>query len=167
MKDGYSIDRRGFLRGTAAGAGLAYGPRALARGRSITLVLDKSDPAAAAPPVRIAAQELEKALDAAGFAVHRRLQPQAGESNIIAAGPHNAQAAILLAKSGLAAPAAAEGLALVATDQGVLACGADARGLAYALHELADRVRHTPKTALSFPDAVIEGPANPVRSLMR
>ena len=167
MKDGYSIDRRGFLRVTAAGAGLAYGPRALARGRAIALVLDESDPLASASPVRIAAQELEQALTAAGFSVQRRAQPPAGQFSIIAMGPGGNAVAPLLAKAGIAPPSDAESLALAATENGALVWGADARGLAYALHELADRVRYAPKTALSFPAPVVGSPVNPVRSVMR
>jgi hypothetical protein len=162
MKDGYSINRRGFLRGTAAGAGLAYGPRALARGRAVTLVLDESDPVAAAPPVRIAAQELEQALTAADFSVHRSSEVLAENFNIIA--QHGG-----LASTGAShpVPATPESLALVAAPSGILAIGADVRGLVYALYELADRVKYAPKTALSFPAPLVESPANPVRSVMR
>ena len=52
---------------------------------------------------------------------------------------------------------------------GVWACGHDARGLTYALLELADRVRHAadPLAALAVPKPVTERPANTVRSVTR
>jgi len=49
------------------------------------------------------------------------------------------------------------------------ACGHDARGLTYALLELADRVRHAddPLGALGIPKPVSERPVNTVRSITR
>jgi hypothetical protein len=62
-----------------------------------------------------------------------------------------------------------EALALCRGKGGVWACGHDARGLMYALLELADRVRHSgdPLTALAVPKPVTERPANTVRSVTR
>jgi hypothetical protein len=47
--------------------------------------------------------------------------------------------------------------------------GVDALGMAYALTELADRVRLSPdpRTALTFPAPIAESPANPIRSILR
>ena len=157
MTNSYSIDRRNVLRGGAAGAGLAAVP-ALGRGRDIVLVLDPADPLAASPPVRMAAQELEQALTAAGFTVRHSAKALTGSFNIIVQGG---------ADPGVAVPSAAESLVLMAVPDGIRARGADARGLAYALYELADRVRYTPETAFSFSKQLVENPANPVRSIMR
>jgi hypothetical protein len=51
----------------------------------------------------------------------------------------------------------------------LLACGSDARGLVYAVLELADRVDHAtePSAALQVRRAIVEQPANKVRSIMR
>src|SRR5437773_1880724 len=50
-----------------------------------------------------------------------------------------------------------------------LACGSDARGLAYALLELADRVTHAerPLDGLEISQPIAEKPANPIRSIAR
>ena len=51
----------------------------------------------------------------------------------------------------------------------LLACAGDARGLVYALLELADRVRHpgAPGGPLAFTRPIVDRPANEVRSVMR
>ena len=51
----------------------------------------------------------------------------------------------------------------------LLACGRDARGLVYALLELADRVQNAagPAAALTIPKPIVEQPANRIRSLTR
>jgi hypothetical protein len=166
MTNDHSLNRRHFLRAGAAGAGLAAATPAFGRGRDISLVLDPSDPLAAAPPVKIALLELEQALKAAHFTVHHSARAAKGTFSIVAAGG-GAAAQPLLAGAGLAAPVAAESLVLLAAPDCVLACGADARGLAYGLYELADRVRHAPQSAFVFAKPVAERPANPVRSIMR
>ncbi|MDE2265789.1 MAG: hypothetical protein KGL29_07815, partial [Alphaproteobacteria bacterium] len=53
----------------------------------------------------------------------------------------------------------------VAGKPATLACGRDARGLSYALLELADRVRHGATLTIAKP--IVERPGNPVRSIMR
>src|SRR5436305_48260 len=66
-------------------------------------------------------------------------------------------------------PAAAEALGIVVVEgnprRTLLACGHDARGLVYALTELADLVRNAPDPvgALSAVETTIERPANEVR----
>src|SRR5207253_675633 len=51
----------------------------------------------------------------------------------------------------------------------LLACGNDARGLSYALTELADRVTHAEKPfdGLNVSEPIVEAPANAVRSVAR
>ena len=159
------IHRRGFLkRAGVAGAGLATGPFAFGKALhgAISLVRDPSDPIAASPLVQRAAEELQQALTDVGFTVHtHERQEQAGmnENCIIASG-------------GFAADRP-ESFGLRSTRSGrcrvVLANGTDARGLTYALLELADRVRHVENsvTALAIAKPIVERPANPVRSVMR
>ena len=67
------------------------------------------------------------------------------------------------------AEALPEALALCQNRDGVWACGHDARGLTYALLELADRVHHSsdPLASLAVPAPVTERPANAVRSITR
>ncbi len=62
-----------------------------------------------------------------------------------------------------------EALALCQKKDGVWACGHDARGLTYALLELADRVLYASDVfaALAVPQPITERPANTVRSITR
>jgi len=169
-----SETRRGFLRRTGvAGAAIAVGPSAWAKpGSVISLILDGSDPVASARSARWAAHELQQALTAAGFTVHRHEYPQQAEPGalcIIASGCAAPVAAAALQAARVTMPAAPESLALLEGSllkhPAILACGTDARGLVYALLELADRVRHA--SALKFAMPIVEQPANPVRSVMR
>ncbi len=100
-------------------------------------------------------------------------QANAGEFCIIASGAAAPVAVATLKKAGIRAPEAPESLAMLttATDAGpvTIVCGADARGLVYALLELADRVRLRSQSdaALKIDKPIVERPANPVRSVMR
>ncbi|MEO8595162.1 MAG: hypothetical protein ABI759_17715 [Candidatus Solibacter sp.] len=174
------MNRRAFLRNTGfAGGAIAGESVLLGQSRAngaVSLVLDPSDAVASAAPVQWAAGELQQALTAAGFTVKRveRIeQARAGGVCIVAAGSKAPAAIAALKRGNATAPEAPESLALLSTSiggrQATLACGADARGLSYALLELADRVRHSaqPEAALKFAAAVAERPANPVRSIMR
>lgn len=161
------------------GGALAAGPFALGqsrRGDGVSLVADPADRVASAVPAQWAAQELQQALSDAGFTVRRReslAQAAPGEVCIIAAGAAAPLAAAALKSAGLSMPAGPESLALLDTKasgrRALLACGADARGLVYALLELADRIRLGSKAeaGLTIGKPVVERPANKVRSIMR
>jgi len=176
MTDSNRIHRRGFLRkASVAGAAFAAGPSAWAapKGSVVSLVLDGSDRVASARASRWAAHELLLALGSAGFTVHRHEYPQQALPDalcIIASGSAAPVAAAALNAALVAMPAAPESLVLLkgslAGRPTILACGTDARGLSYALLELADRVRHG-DTALKIAKPIVERPANPVRSVMR
>ena len=167
------IHRRSFLRRT--GAAVAAAPLlagAAPKGGTVALALDGADPVASARPALKAAHVLQQELGRAGYAVQRcqYLQQAArGARCIVASGSTAPVAAGMLAAAHAAQPMAPETLALVemnaAGRDAILACGADPRGLAYALYELADRVRCG--AALRFPKPVAERPAVPVRSVMR
>ena len=172
------MKRRDFLKAGLAGAALARGRLGTPRygeQPAVALIADSSDPVAAAAPARRALEELGSSLADAG-AIVRTLErvEEAGPDDlcVVAAGSAAPAAAAALADSGRA-PAAPESLALlearVSGRRAVLACGADARGLAYALLELADRVRAgtPPAQALAIPAPIAEAPANQVRSVMR
>ncbi|MFZ0426738.1 MAG: hypothetical protein WAO20_01380, partial [Acidobacteriota bacterium] len=70
---------------------------------------------------------------------------------------------------GAQAEAVPEALALCRGGDAVWACGHDARGLTYALLELADRARHDadPMAVLALPEPIAERPANVIRSVTR
>ena len=137
--------------------------------------MNPSDPIAAAAPVQWAAQELEQALADAGVTVHRVERPEqapAGEFCVVVSGSRAPLAAAALKSARVSVPDGPESLALVAARpagrQALPASGSDARGLVYALLEVADRVRHSPPPEpLRYDKPMVERPANAVRSAMR
>ena len=173
MSDEPDISRRAFLtRSGMAVAAAAQGTGA----RIVTILTDPSDPVAAAAPARWAAKELEEALTAAGCTVQtqsRMGEAAPGSLCIVAAGGSAPLAREALKAAGIAAPDKAEALVLASSKAGgkpvLVACGADARGLAYALLELADRVRHAdqPLAALEIRKPIVERPANRIRGINR
>jgi hypothetical protein len=148
-----TIGRRAFFRCASA---LAAVPAGLAQSeRAISIVIDPSDRAV------WAADHLAAALGAAGVRVIRVAQMSeapAGDRVIAAGGP------ALARQAGLRLPPPPESLAIGPArmeNREVLAvCGSDHRGLAYALLDLAAGLPR-------FDHAVVEKPANPVRSNMR
>ncbi len=142
----------------------------------ITILRDSTDRLTAEEPVRWAVGELRAALAARG--VTAREAGQIGEVPdgavcVLVAGPSSSAASEILREASLAMPDAPEAVALTPGRSGsrdvVLASGSDARGLAYATLELADRVAHAadPAQALRVTRPVVEQPANPIRSVTR
>jgi hypothetical protein len=174
-----AVNRRDFLRLGVAGGALAIGP--LARGLDgraggVCLVVDPADPIAGAAPVRWALDECQRAFEQAGSRVRRvaRMADVPPEDvGIVAGSAGSAFVAAPLRAVQVAPPAGAEQFVLAQAPVGgrdvVLAAGADARGVMYAVLELADRVsrdtRAVPPAAFAAP--VAGRPANPVRSVMR
>jgi hypothetical protein len=182
------MNRREFLirSGTAAAGGLVIGALGTgigargaipdapggAPGRGVSIVCDPRDPVASAPPARWAAEQLRLALTQRGIAVRLcdRLD-EAGPADlcVVAVGAVSAAAR----DAAIGAPTEAEALALAPGQLGgrdvLLAAGGDVRGLVYALTELADAVAlgEDPQSVLRPARAVIERPANAVRSVMR
>jgi len=161
MFDSSHVKRRDFLlKAALAGGALVSAPRGRAAGETVSLVADSADPIAASEPVVWAMAEFERALEESGRTVRRRgsvPEAAAGERSIVAS-----SRVAQLSK-------APEALALSSTTTGgrsvITAAGSDARGLTYALLELADRARHG--MPLDIPKPVAEQPANAVRSVMR
>ena len=153
------LSRRRFLQVTAgAAAGVAAGVPAFGRdARNVAIVIDPNDAIAASAPARWAADELRKALTEHGVPaviVDHVSQAPGAARHVVAAG---------LAGGG------SESLTLFERDARVWATGHDARGLTYALLELADRVRHAadPIAALAVPRRIEETPVNRIRSVTR
>jgi hypothetical protein len=170
------MNRRDFLHAGLAGGALTLGSLRVRGDRPVTLVRDPQDPIAATPPARWALAELERSLSRAGIPVRHGddvAATEAGATCIVAAGAGSRVAAMALVAAGVSLPRAPESLALVGTAVAarpvLVACGRDTRALAYALLELADRVRHAaaPETALALDRPSAERPANAVRSVMR
>jgi hypothetical protein len=149
------VSRRDFLKASALAAGAVP---VLARGtRGVAIVVDPADPIAASTPARWAAGELQCALTERGVSA-------AIYANTAQAPPSHLR--IFTAGMANGVP---EALELVERSGHLWARGHDARGLTYALLELADRVRFAgdPVAALAVPTPIAERPANTVRSITR
>jgi hypothetical protein len=173
-----SIDRREFLRRAGiAGGALACGALAEAQPPSaVSLILNPTDAVASAAPAVWALQELDRALADAGVKVSRRERLEEAPANdfcVLVSGIQAPVAAAALKAANVIAPDEPESLVLltakVAARQVLLVCGSDARGLVYALLELADRARHQSgsRGPLWVGLPLVERPANEVRSIMR
>ena len=168
-------NRRQFLKRAGLAAGLGMAPAAAA-GKEVAIVADPRDPVASAPPVQWAAGELEQTLGSLGIGVRRfpavdHAPPAA--LCVVVAGAQAAAAREILNAAKVSVPSVPDALALAAGKLAgrtvTLACGSDARGAVYALLELADRARHAeePAAALQVRTALVERPANVVRSIAR
>lgn len=139
----------------------------------VALVVDPEDAIGSAPAAARAVDALARALTDAGAAVRRvaRARDAGRDRAIVAGGPGAPDVAAALHRARLSLGDAAERLAVFEDGQHsrLVACGTDARGLTYALTELADRLRYAsqPLDVLAQPDPLVERPANAVRSVMR
>jgi len=170
--------RREFLKvlgTTVAAAGMpssAFGDQ----DASVQIAVDPHDRTATAPSAQWAVAELQGALKARGIPVSRSTNaedPNRRALRIDVAGADSANGQLLLSEAKVSIPDEPEALGLVVIDgagkRGLLACGRDARGLAYALTELADRVRNAPDplAELESVETQVEQPANEVRGISR
>jgi hypothetical protein len=172
------LTRRDLLKVTGlAGAGLFTASGldfAADAGQRVAIVADPADAVAVAAPAQWALGQLRDALSGRGVAARscRQLnEVMAGETCVLAGGVgHLRQPLELLGRT---PPKDPEALLLapakMADKAVVLACGNDARGLSYALLELADRVTHAerPLAGLEISQPIAEKPANPIRSVAR
>jgi hypothetical protein len=173
--------RRHFLKTTAAAtAGLSavnLFPGTLSAKetvRGVAIILNSDD--AAQKPAQWAATELRNALanhDVAAEIFESLEQAPAGFDCVIAATGKSSAGREALDACGISLPNSPEAVAL---DRGklsghrfALASGSDARGLVYAILELADRVNCSadPLAELSRVEYTSEKPANRIRSIMR
>jgi hypothetical protein len=142
---------------------------------AVALLRDPNDPVASAVPVARAAERLRVAFEQRGIPVEERAgadETAAGVAAISISGAAAPSAAEALARAGVEPPRRAEAFAVV--DHGTdvprpWACGADARGLVYAVLELADRVEleSDPLEAIRSERPLVKEPANRVRSVAR
>lgn len=175
-------NRREFIKTTAAAAaGLAAAPllssnaRAAGGGPAVAIVLDDGDAVAKQAPARWAAQQLQAALGRRGASaqIYESLsQAPAGQECILATGRTSAAAKELFRRESVAETPDALGFARgrVAKRDLLAVCGSNARGVSYALLELADRVKAgggSPVAALRSVESGVEKPANAVRSVGR
>lgn len=143
---------------------------------AVSIVLDIDDEIAASAPVAWAVGELQKALEGSGVSVttYRSIEaaPASG-ATLVVAGGKNALAQTIMQGSQVSLYDSPEALVLVEGNESgrkvLLACGSDARGLGYALLELADRINCgiMPREALSVIEPIVEKPALKIRSIYR
>ncbi|MEI6861662.1 MAG: hypothetical protein WCL04_05355 [Verrucomicrobiota bacterium] len=181
-----NLNRREFLTqtGAATAAYVAAGVLparaattnlpAAGAGRGVAIIRDPADAVASAKPVQWATEQLRLALAARGFDVRLVARPDEARPDdfcVVASG--GVAAATLVSDFRVALPDAAEALAIapgrLGTREALLAQGRDARGLSYALTEIADNVTlsDNPLAALRPAQAVAERPANAIRSVIR
>ncbi len=167
------LSRRRFL---AAGSAAALVSRAGAAARGVAIVVDPADPVAGSKPAQWAANQLAAALTGRGVSVRRApqiAQVPAGELCVVASGSNTPTARQILQSARVRVPDAPEALALASGRlqgrEATVAAGHDARGLAYALLDLADRVEFAddPVASLTVAKPLEERPANRVRSVAR
>ena len=169
-----NLNRRKFLKvaaGAAAGISVARAVGATST-REVAVVVEPADAVASSAAGRWAAGELVQALTERGVAARiyaSAATAPAGALRIQACGLASGAATTALKAAGAKVEAVPEALALCQTREAIWACGHDARGLSYALLELADRVRQDSESlaALAMPTSVIERPANQIRSVTR
>jgi len=171
------IKQTGLAAAAVAGASMLPLPISAAENKSvIAIVLDPEDAIAQQPPGQWAVAELRAALAARGVAAQTYAsvdQAPPSQECVLVAGRNSQFAGQLLSAAKVSLPDIPEALALA---RGVtskrattLAAGSDARGLVYALLELADRVKFADdaREALRPVKPVSERPANSVRSVSR
>ncbi len=164
------LNRRDFLKqaGLVAGGMLAgcSSPQSANTGQKfgrVAIVCDPADPIAAAPPTQWAVGQLRQALESRSIPVRvcqGMDQVKAGERCVLATGG---------GKNVDAPETLTMGSAWVAGREVTMAGGSDARGLSYALTEIADSVRYAedPRATLVRSSPMVERPANRIRSIMR
>jgi hypothetical protein len=171
------IKKTGLATAAVAGVGLLQFPVSAGENKpGIALVFDKSDAVVTQPPVQWAVEQLCDALAARGVAaqIFQSLnEALPSQVCVFVAGRASRLAQQLLDAAGISLPDVPEALALARGKIGkrtiLLAAGSDARGLVYALLELADRVKFSagPLAALKIEKPVSERPANSIRSVAR
>jgi hypothetical protein len=142
----------------------------------VSFIISAEDTTANAESAQWAIGQLQEALRAEGVDTQVRSQIQdapAKDRCIVVAGRSSSLSGTLLKQQGVTVTDTPEALGLVeGTLDGrpvLLACGSDARGLVYALLELADRIQCgiAPSDALTVSKPIIEKPAVKIRSIYR
>ncbi len=171
------IKKSGMAAAALAGASvLPFPVSALENNPGVSIVLDEADEIVKEAPVQWAADQLRDVLAARGVAARicQNLdQASVSQECILVAGRNSNLSRHVLDRAGILLPNTPEAMALargkVVLRFVLLASGSDARGLVYALLELADRVNFAadPIAALKSVKPVSERPANAIRSVAR
>ncbi len=146
------------------------------KAQGISIVSDTADTVAGSPSVIWAIKELEQSLNSHGMTVKRFKnleEASARDLNIAVGGSGSLMVSRMLKEVKTKIPAVPEALGIIplrlSGKQVLLVTANDERGMIYALLELADRIQNEPNTlnSLNIQKAIIERPANEVRSLTR
>ncbi|HWD91748.1 MAG TPA: hypothetical protein VG938_05290 [Verrucomicrobiae bacterium] len=175
--------RRTFLKKTAAAAASLTGVTVATRlwaetghdhATVLRIVTLPEDTIVKLPPVQWAIQQLQETLTSRGILVElRQGLDSISEECVLVASTQSPAAQQWLADAEITAPTTPESLVLArgkSVRQSVLlAGGTDARGLVYALLELADRARWSadPLAELRQVKRIVQQPANQIRSIAR
>jgi hypothetical protein len=142
----------------------------------VSFIVDTEDIIANAETGRWALSQLQQALvdQNVAFDVYASLDEAPADSRcVLVAGGESKVVSELMKAGSVTLPDSPEALALLEGEidrrKLTLACGSDARGLTYALLELADRMNYgaTAAEAVSFPEPVTEVPSVRMRSIYR
>jgi hypothetical protein len=145
-------------------------------GKSVSIVLDPTDQIANSPASLWAIKKLEESLISGGIKVawFGSLEETGNDIlNIVVASSGSQVAMKLLDAAKTTIPAVTEALGILPLQSEgkniLLACGFDERGFIYALLDLVDRVNNSNKAldSLNIQKAIVERPANAIRSLNR
>ncbi len=171
------LKKTGIATAAVAGSGLFQFPLyAHENNPGLSVVLDESDPVVPKPPVPWAVQYLQDTLAARGVTMQLRGKIEEvppSQECIFVGGPTSNSARSVLGAAGISLSDAPESLAIARGKLGqrkvLVGTGSDARGLVYAVLELADRLRFadSPLAGLKAAKPVSERPANVTRSVMR
>jgi hypothetical protein len=172
------MDRRDFLKTTGGVAivGVTAVRDLAGASQAVSIIVDPKDPIASAPSAAWAVGELQSALSGQGVLAKTYSNlpaAPAGDRCIVVAGSGGSTAQQFLKAAKLTMPASPEALCLIPGNlngrSALLAGGSDARGVVYAVLELADRAKYAePGSApLDVRSAVVEKPANLIRSSAR
>jgi hypothetical protein len=165
-------NRRDFIKEVAAAAGavmLRDSVYAGSSGPKVAIVADPADATVRERPVRWAMEQLRGALSARGLPTEIGEGSAPAGERILVGGRGSKLVRPLLDGTRATLPDAPEALALVRSKDDLAVCGYDARGLVYALLDLADRVAYAgePAATLRSLDRVAQRPANVIRSITR
>ena len=141
----------------------------------VTLIRDPMDRIASSIPVDRAVDRLRRTLQDGGLRAEElttTAEPEGDDTVVRVSVSSDPNALQALSRAGVSVPADPEAFAIVGDNEPserLTACGADVRGLVYAVLEIADRVEHAAdgREGLHFPRPFVERSANAVRSVAR
>jgi hypothetical protein len=166
------MNRRSFLKQTGLAAGVTAVHNLHGATQGVALIIDPNDPIASSAAPSWAIRTLQDAFTAQGATakIYPRIDAAPdGDRHIVVAGADNAAARQILSAANVSMPSGPEALSLAMGKAGgrsiLLASGSDARGLVFAVLELADRLKYG--SSLDVKSPIVEKPANTVRSCAR